>query len=200
MIMSKKDLMHYLIEDKKALGAGGIKDYFIHDIWRFQRILRKTEYKNNTAKNKLQKVIALIYRYRLSRYGRKLGFSIPVNTFGAGLSIAHRGTIVVNGNERVGQRCRIHVCVNIGASASNSNDAPILGNDCYIAPGVKIYGDVILGDNTAIGANAVVNKSFPKGNQTIAGMPANVISEQGPLQFRTFSVEKTNEPNSRFGM
>jgi len=184
MIKSKTDLMYYLVEDKKALGVTGLKDYLFHDIWRFQRLLRITEYKCNSVSSSFGKFIALIYRYKLNRYGRKLGFSIPVNTFGAGLSIAHRGTIVVNSKVRVGKRCRIHVCVNLGASAGASDEAPVLGDDCYIAPGAKIYGNINIGNNTAIGANAVVNKSFISGNQTVVGVPAKKINDIGPLQFR----------------
>lgn len=189
MIKTKADLKYYLDEDKKELGACGIKDYVIHDIWRYQRILRQTEYRANNADTRVKKIVALVFRYILNRYGRKLGFSIPINTFGAGLSIAHRGTIVVNSKARIGERCRIHVCVNIGASATYGDEAPTIGNNCYIAPGVKMYGNIFIGNNTAIGANAVVNKSFPNNTQTIAGIPAKVISLKGPLQFRTLSVK-----------
>lgn len=105
-----------------------------------------------------------------------LGFTIPINTCGAGLSIAHVGTIVINGKVRIGENCRIHVCVNIGASAQNSHAVPVIGDNCYIGPGAKLYGDIQLGNNVAIGANAVVNKSF-EGNCILAGIPAKVISE-----------------------
>jgi serine O-acetyltransferase len=65
--------------------------------------------------------------------------------------------------------------VNIGASAQNSNAVPVIGDNCYIGPGAKLYGGIILGDNVAIGANSVVNKSF-EGDCVIAGVPAKVIS------------------------
>ena len=44
--------------------------------------------------------------------------------------------------------------------------------------GAKIFGAVILGNNMAIGAKAVVNKSFPEGNCTIGGVPAKKICDQ----------------------
>jgi len=68
------------------------------------------------------------------------GFEIPLNVFGKGLSIAHKGTIVVNGAARIGENCRIHTCVNIGTLPGTSNVAPIIGNDVYIGPGAKIWG------------------------------------------------------------
>jgi serine O-acetyltransferase len=57
--------------------------------------------------------------------------------------------------------------------------APTLGRNVYIAPGAKIYGPVIIADGCAIGANAVVNRSFETPNVSIAGVPARVISTKG---------------------
>ena len=107
----------------------------------------------------------------------KLGFTIPANVFGPGLNIAHVGTIVVNRNARVGKGCWIYPGVNIGANTGGSDDVPILGDDVFLGPGAKVFGKIQIGDNTSIGANAVVTKSFPEGNQTIAGVPARKISE-----------------------
>ncbi|MCA0132691.1 serine O-acetyltransferase [Winogradskyella alexanderae] len=113
-------------------------------------------------------------RYRYKKISIKLGFSIPINVFGPGLSIVHYGTIVVNKSTKVGANCRMHACVNIGASGGEAA-APQLGNNVYIAPGAKIFGKIKIPNNTAIGANAVVNKSFEKENTIIAGIPAKVI-------------------------
>jgi serine O-acetyltransferase len=52
----------------------------------------------------------------------------------------------------------------------------------YIAPGAKIYGAIEIADNIAIGANAVVNKSFLEPNITIAGVPARKISDKGSTE------------------
>ena len=79
---------------------------------------------------------------------------------------------------KIGANCRIHTDVNIGAT-SGQKEAPIIGNNVYIAPGVKIFGGIQVEDNIAIGANAVVNKSFLEQNITIAGIPAKKISDHG---------------------
>jgi serine O-acetyltransferase len=68
--------------------------------------------------------------------------------------------------------------VNIGTEAGHSDAAPRIEENCYIAPGAKIFGPILIGSNSVIGANAVVNKSFPEGNQSIAGVPAVVISNK----------------------
>ena len=184
MIISKQMYRFYLREDERALNIErNIRSYLFNDIWHFQRQLRLLEYRKNCKVSIIGKLMAAWSQIKVRRLGRKLGFSIPANVFGPGLSIAHAGTIVVNGNARVGANCRIHVCVNIGADAGDGDRAPIIGDGCYIAPGAKIFGDIHIGDNVGIGANAVVNKSFPS-NVTVAGVPAGIISNQGPKEFR----------------
>lgn len=89
-----------------------------------------------------------------------LGYTIPLNVFGPGLSIAHRGTIVVSRWARIGENCRIHACVNIRTAAGYADKAPWTGDSVYIGPGAKIFGDIRIGDGVAIGVNAVVNASF----------------------------------------
>lgn len=108
----------------------------------------------------------------------RLGFTIPLNVFGPGLCIAHRGTIVINKDTRVGENCRIHACTNIG-SGRGGVSAPQIGNNVYIGPGAKIFGDITIADNIAIGANSVVNKSFYEKGISIAGVPAKKINNKG---------------------
>jgi serine O-acetyltransferase len=179
MINSRDDYFAYLEADRLALGVDGSwYSRLTDEIWLFQRLLRRMEYVYNCRRSRLLKVATAL---RFRRTGTRLGFSIPINVFGPGLAIAHRGTIVVNANARVGANCRLHVCVNIGAAAGGDGQAPRIGDNCYIGPGAKIFGPIVIGDNTAIGANAVVNKSCPAGNCTLAGVPARVISSRGSL-------------------
>jgi len=96
--------------------------------------------------------------------------------FGPGLSIAHYGTIIINKGTKVGANCRLHACVNIGTEAGYGHKAPVIGDNCYIGPGVKMYGNIQIPDGTAIGANAVVNKTLKEQNTAIAGIPAKKIS------------------------
>lgn len=182
MILSKEDLLNYLEADRIALGRNKIgfvnklirlisPDY----IWDFQRLLRKLEYYKNIKNNGfINKLIYLYLRLKYKKLSVKLGFTIPENVFGPGLAIVHYGTIVVNQNAKIGANCRIHVGTNIGASGG-TNKAPQIGDNVYIAPGVKIIGDIKIPSNTAIGANSVVTKSFDEENMMIAGIPAKII-------------------------
>ena len=69
--------------------------------------------------------------------------------------------------------------MNIGTKAGFGDLAPTIGDNCYIGPGAKLFGDIVVGNNVAIGANAVVNKSFRENDITVAGVPAKVISHKG---------------------
>ena len=87
------------------------------EIWQFERLLRAIEYLDACRPSALWAPYRALLSLRFHRLSTRLGFTIPPHVFGPGLSIAHRGTIVVNGAARVGANCRIHVCVNIGSRA-----------------------------------------------------------------------------------
>lgn len=185
MITSKEDYLFYLEADRIALNEKNKKPPIIgHNIWKYQRLLRKAEYYNNCRNHFPWKLYLLYLKVKLYYSGIFLGYTMSMNTFGPGLSIAHIGTIVVNGDVKIGENCRIHTCVNIGTQAGQRQTGepekvPIIGDNVYIGPGVKIFGDISLADNIAIGANAVVNKSFTEPGITIAGVPAKKISDRG---------------------
>lgn len=175
-IQCRSDYIAFRLADKKSMGITQARIKLIkNEIYTFEVRLRKLEYALNCSGNPIR----TIYRkFLFRRISIRLGYSISPNTLGPGLSIAHRGTIVINGRARIGANCRIHADVNIGTEAGKSDAAPIIGDNCYISPGAKIFGPIEIGPGTVIGANAVVNKSFPEGNQTLGGIPAKVISDK----------------------
>jgi len=181
MIQNRSDYIEYLNRDRIALDirnnslSGKLKNiFFPNPIWRFQKLMRKLEYYTNCKNKGIYKLYILYLKYRYHVISVKLNFSIPINIFGPGLSIVHYGTIIINYTTRIGSNCRMHACVNIGASGGEIQ-GPILGDNVYIAPGAKIFGKIKIPNNTAIGANAVVNKSFEEEHTIIAGVPAKVI-------------------------
>lgn len=147
--------------------------------------MRKLEYYHNCVKNKnlLCKLIYYIKLYFYKRYSYKLGYTIPINVFGPGLCLCHVGTIVINGAAKFGSYARIHAGVNIGNFSRidenwTENNVPTFGDNVYIGPGAKIFGKVRIGNDVAIGANAVVNKDVPD-HVTVVGVPAKIINERG---------------------
>jgi serine O-acetyltransferase len=175
-IKSKEDYRKFIASDRLSLGVGNQSNWLmLNEIVTFQVRLRRLEFAMNCSKNPVR---VLFSKFLYRRIAIRLGISMSPNTFGPGLSIAHRGNIVVNGGARIGANCRIHVGVNIGTEAGKADAAPTIGDNCYIGPGAKIFGPIMIGPNTVIGANAVVNKSYPEGNQTLGGIPAQAISNK----------------------
>ena len=177
MIQSKDDLLFYLEADRIALGMNLQKPRLFKDeIWTFQRLLRKVEFMINCGKSRINQIFPFGIGFRFNVLSVKLGFTISPNSFGPGLSIAHRGPIVVHHRSKIGENCRIHHCVTIGTSSTYKT--PRIGNNVFIGTGAVIVGDIDIADGIAIGANSFVNKSFKEPNITIAGCPAKKVSDK----------------------
>ena len=178
MIESRSDLIEYLEADRIALGRKKKRPQITDYVWRYEILLRKCEYYYNCKKGFFSRVVGVVLRYKKSKLALKCNFTIPYNVVGKGLSIAHVGPIVISNKAKVGDYCRFQVGVNIGED-SRSPVAPIIGNNVYFGPGAKIFGGIKTGNRVAIGANAVVNKSFDDDGISIGGVPAKKISDKG---------------------
>jgi serine O-acetyltransferase len=178
-IRSRADYHRFLEADLRAHGLARLRalDLVRRPELRFQRLLRRVEYLENCRRGPVGRLLCVAARVRLRRLSIKLGFSIPRNVFGPGLSLAHYGSVIVNGRARVGRNCRIHPGVVIGEL---DGKAPTIGGDVYIGPGAKLYGGISIGDGAAVGANAVVNRDVPAG-VAVAGIPARPVSDRGSL-------------------
>jgi serine O-acetyltransferase len=179
MINSKSEYLFYLEADRIALGQDKRKPGIFDIVWKFERLLRTVEYYKNCKKSIIYRPYYYYLNLKFFSLSLLLGFTIPPNVFGPGLSIAHRGPIVVNERAKIGENCRVHVCTVIGSSAGHFGLAPSIGNNVYIGSGAKIFGDIEIADDVAIGANSVVNKTFYESNIGIAGTPAKKINDKG---------------------
>ncbi len=176
-IANRADLRHYLREDLAAHGLRRWRPWFrltLRVVY-FQRLLRFGEYYEGCRADPIGRLWFGLLRIRLRVMGERLGFEIPRGVFGPGLSIAHHGTITVNGEAVVGHNCRIDAQTTI---ADVRGRAPTLGDNVYIGSGARILGGVTVGDEVAIGANAVVVEDLPP-RVTVGGIPARVISAKG---------------------
>ena len=178
MIKTRNDLKHYINCYYTARCGFGKPTLGVRiktrDMMKYNVILRKAEYHINN--NHI--LLSMYYRLRLLRLGVKLGWSVEPNTFGPGMCIVHYGTVVVNPNSRIGANARLQAGVNIGSNAGE-NEAPQIGDYVYFGPGAKVFGNIIITNNVAIAANAVVNKSCLEEGVTLGGIPARIISNNG---------------------
>lgn len=155
-----------------------IKDFFFPNAIAYLYYLRHVEYYRNVP-SLCGNILLPYFTFMFRRAGRQLGYSIGVNSCGPGLSLPHYGTIIISAEARLGANCRVHACVNIGASAGRK-EAPIIGDNVYIGPSCVLFGDIHIANNVTIGANATVNKSFEQENVVIAGTPAIIVKTDYP--------------------
>lgn len=115
VIQSKEDYLRFLENDKKALYKKENHPSIIDYIWKYERLLRKTEYYVNCRRDLVGRVWGLLLKYRLNRFGLRLGYTIPINVCDEGLSLVHYGNVTINLASRIGKNCRIYNGVVIGS-------------------------------------------------------------------------------------
>lgn len=94
------------------------------------------------------------------------------NNIGKGFYIGHFGGVIIRGD--FGDFCSIGQCVTVGSKGAGKSDGhPVIGDGVYIGAGAKVIGNINIGNNAVIGANAVVTKPIPD-NMLAVGIPAKL--------------------------
>ncbi len=103
-----------------------------------------------------------------------LGTELPCEAVvGRRLVIEHIGGIVISGDAVFGDDCVLRNGVTVGLRHRGRRGSPTLGNRVDIGAGAKLLGQILIGDDVAIGANAVVLCDVPA-NSVAVGIPATV--------------------------
>ena len=124
--------------------------------------------------------MSVLYRILFRRCRNIYGIELPYSAaVGRRVVVEHQGGIVVHGNCVLGDDCIIRQGVTLGnKSLDRPADAPRLGRRVNVGAGAKILGLVHVGDDAAVGANAVVLKDVPAG-RVAAGVPAKLLPVAG---------------------
>ncbi|MDG4554662.1 MAG: serine O-acetyltransferase [Candidatus Competibacter sp.] len=102
------------------------------------------------------------------------GIDLPCEvTVGRRFKIEHFGDIIVSGDTVFGDDVVIRNGVTVGLKRTHQRGAPVIGNRVDIGAGAKILGPIRIGDDVAIGANAVVLRDVPP-NSLAVGVPAQI--------------------------
>ncbi|MGF2944546.1 serine O-acetyltransferase [Mycobacterium sp. Lab-001] len=103
----------------------------------------------------------------------------PGAHLGSGLFIDHATGVVIGETAEVGDDVTMYHGVTLGGSGADTGKRhPTIGDRVTIGAGAKILGAIKIGDDSRIGANAVVVKPVPS-SAVVVGVPGQVISRPG---------------------
>ena len=99
----------------------------------------------------------------------------PGAVIGRGLFIDHGMGVVIGETAEIGDNCTIYHGVTLGGTGKDKGKRhPTIGNNVLISAGAKILGPFKVGDNSRIGANAVVLREVEP-NTTVVGVPGRAV-------------------------
>ena len=144
----------------------GAQGFWVMAVYRFGR------WRYGIKPAVLRKAFSLFYHIHFKLVQILTGVELPCEVeIGRNFIIDHFGGIIVSGYAKFGDNCRIRNGVVIGLRRVEEKLAPVIGNNVDIGTGAKLLGPIRIGDNSLIGANAVVLCDVPP-NSIATGVPA----------------------------
>ena len=132
------------------------------------------------AHRQYQKGRTTIARW-ISQHARHVtGIEIhPGARIGKGFFIDHGNGVVIGETTIIGDNVTIYQGVTLGGTGKDTGKRhPTIGNNVTIGAGAKVLGPFTVGDNSKIGASAVVLKEVPP-NCTVVGNPGRIVRRKG---------------------
>lgn len=146
--------------------------------------------------NKLLKMHVPFLPRLISQLGRWLtGIEIhPGATIGKGLFIDHGMGVVIGETSIIADNVTLFQGVTLGGTGKERGKRhPTLGNNVVAGTGAKILGNITIGDNVQIGANAVVIRDVPA-NSTVVGVPGRIAKKEG-RKYPGINLDHTSLPD-----
>lgn len=129
----------------------------------------------------------------------------PAAKIDEGFFIDHGAGLVIGETSELGKNVTMYQQTTLGGISPSVNSKkqknikrhPSIGNNVIIGSGAQILGPVKIGDNSRIGANAVVLNDVPT-NQTYIGIPARKVRSRSEISsFKPYGIidGKIDDPN-----
>ena len=118
----------------------------------------------------------------------------PGAVIGKSFFIDHGTGVVIGETAVIGDNVTIFQGVTLGGTGKERGKRhPDIGNNVVIGTGAKVLGNILIGDNSYIGANAVVLNDVPQ-NSTVVGVPGRVTKQDGRKIDRTLDHTHVLDP------
>jgi serine O-acetyltransferase len=107
----------------------------------------------------------------------------PGAKIGRRLVIDHGSGVVIGETAEIGDDVLMYHGVTLGGKTLDPvKRHPTVGNRVILGAGAKLIGNITIGDDCRVGANAVVTKDMPAGS-TAVGANARLVKNQGPEDY-----------------
>ena len=118
----------------------------------------------------------------------------PGASIGHGLFIDHGMGGVIGETAVVGDNVTLFQGVTLGGTGKEKGKRhPTLGRNVVVGTGAKVLGNLTVGDNVRIGANAVVLRDVPP-NAVVVGVPGRIVRHEGRT-FPGINLDHTTLPD-----
>lgn len=103
----------------------------------------------------------------------------PGATIGEGFFIDHGSGVVIGETAEIGDNVTIYQGVTLGGTGHEKGKRhPTLGDNVVVGNGARILGSFTVGENSRIGAGAVVLREVPP-DCTVVGNPGRIVRQAG---------------------
>lgn len=159
-----------------------LKQYFVRGQgFKFSVWLRICHFskKGKVSKYTVFPIARILYGHYMTKYGYDISYNTEI---GPGMLIYHFSGIVFRPH-KAGSNLTISQCTTVGMTIHNGEkEYPVLEDNVYLAPGSKVIGGIHVGNNVAVGSNAVLTKSV-EDNAVVVGIPGKIISYMGAKEY-----------------
>ena len=118
----------------------------------------------------------------------------PAARIGRGLFIDHGAGVVIGETAVIGNSVTLFQGVTLGGTGKERGKRhPTLGDNVVVGAGAKILGNITIGKDAMIGANAVVIRDVPE-HSTVVGVPGR-ITRTKDRHFPGINLDHTHLPD-----
>jgi serine O-acetyltransferase len=117
----------------------------------------------------------------LSQWGRLItGIEIhPGAEIGRRFFVDHGMGVVIGETTIIGDDVTLFQGVTLGGTGKESGKRhPTLHNNVVVGAGARVLGNIVIGENSRIGAGSVVLRDVPD-NSTVVGVPGHIVLRRG---------------------
>ncbi len=121
----------------------------------------------------------------------------PGAIIGEGFFIDHGSGVVIGETTEIGNNVTLYQCVTLGGTGHEKGKChPTLGDNVVVGNGARILGSFVVGENSRIGAGAVVLREVPP-DSTVVGNPGRIVRQNGQ---RVDPLDHIHLPDPVFNM